>query len=464
MKNTFFSNMTLLNKISIWFIAIILLVTPITMYISYTSIKNRLDMAEVDRLISVNRYVENQLKGGKTPENTSQGLPISVEAYNGILSDKNPTVIHTCDKDLGLQRKECKVQVNSYANVNGQNYKISSYNYVPKTDDILKGMMNAVVSKMLLVILIVAITARILSKHILRPFRHAIDSIHNFRLKDKKKLELLPTTTREFKELNAFLKTMTDKAVEDYALVKEFSENASHELQTPLAVMQSKLELLADTTHIDEKQASLINDMQTALDRLSRVNYSLILMTKLDNREFSTNEELKFCTVVKEAIAAYSDRMAMKGISLLVDMDKDVRVKIHPSLAEILVNNVLGNSVRHNREGGVIQVQLAHRYFQVVNPGSDPGMPTYELFKRFKKSKSCDDSIGLGLSIVKRICKANSFSVYYDYIEGWHALTVYFDAEDTHVAYNPSIELGQTTSLISPEESHKWAPQLQNGI
>ncbi len=421
--------MNLVNKISIWFIAIILLVTPVSMYISYTSIKKRLDNIEIERLKNVNNYVINQIKREETPANSTQGLPIFINVLKGRNFPAKPEIIHTCLKDNGISRNECKIQINSFASIDNKIYKVSSYTYITATKEIMGGMLIALFWKLLLITAIVFITARILSKFILKPFHHAIDRLQKFSIQKKERLELLPTSTKEFKKLNEFLKTMTDKALEDYASVKEFSENASHEVQTPLAIIQSKIELLAET-EINENQAILLTDIQNSIDKLSRINRSLILLTKLNNNEFLTNKELKFCTVEKETLCMYSDHLALKNITLNRNCEKSVYVKIHPTLAEILLSNLLSNAIRHNLEGGKIEINLTKNFFRVSNTGFPPDVPPNELFKRFKKSNQSQESIGLGLSIVKQICEVNNFLVQYDFADGWHTITVYFDSKE----------------------------------
>ncbi|MPS64060.1 MAG: hypothetical protein DI622_05725 [Chryseobacterium sp.] len=423
--------MNLVNKISVWFIAIILLVTPVSMYISYTSIKKRLDNVEIERLKTVNNYVINQIKKGEAPATTTQGLSIAINVLNGKNLPAEPEILHTCLEDNGVSKNECKIQINSFASIDNRIYKISSYTYITATKEIMGGMLIALFWKLLLITAIVFITARILSKFILKPFHHAIDGLQKFSIQKKERLELLPTSTKEFKKLNEFLKTMTDKALEDYASVKEFSENASHEVQTPLAIIQSKIELLAET-EINENQAILLTDIQNSIDKLSRINRSLILLTKLNNNEFLTNKELKFCRVEKEALCMYEDHLALKNITLNRNCEKNVYIKIHPTLAEILLSNLLSNSIRHNLEGGKIEINLTKNYFQISNTGLPPDVPPNELFKRFKKSNQSQESIGLGLSIVKQICEVNKFAVHYDFADGWHNITIYFDQTQLH--------------------------------
>ncbi|TWF40538.1 signal transduction histidine kinase [Chitinophaga polysaccharea] len=417
--------MKLLNKITLWFIGIVFLVTPITMVISRNNIKKHLDQAEIERMKAVNDRVAQQLRAGEKPDRYTHGRPIEIAAVPGPIPEGKVETKkdYAVAEDLG--QKECRITVNSWYKVGNQYYKISSYNYVIRSEEIFRGMLGAVVWKMLLMILTVSITARLLSRKIFSPLRHTMKAIHRFDLKKKKKLQLPETNTTEFKELNAFLTKMTDKAVEDYAAVKEFSENASHELQTPLAVIRSKIELLSET-NIDSVQAALIGDMQNAIEKLSHINRSLILLTKLENQEFKVSESIKFCRVAKDVMATYEDWITMREIKLTSSLDKNIPLSIHPALAEMLISNLLSNAIRHNRDGGQINVLLTASELCISNTGLPPQIPTCELFQRFKKSNQSADSIGLGLAIVKQICEVNNYTVVYDYADGWHSIRVSF--------------------------------------
>ncbi len=418
--------MKLINKITYWFIGIVFLITPFTMYISYTNIKKKIDEAEVERMKDVNERVAEQLKSGEKPDRYALGRPISITPVTGALPAATTEVTEANFFNEDIKRRECRLTVTSYYQVNGMPYRISSYNYVTKADQILKGMINALIIKMLLIILSVGITARLLSRYVLYPFRETMKIINNFDVKKKQRIVLPATTTQEFKELNTFLKKMTDKAMEDYASVKEFSENASHELQTPLAVIRSKLELLAETK-IDACQASLIADTQNAIDKLSKINRSLTLLTRLDNHEFATSDDIKICRITKDVLAVYEDWIAHRNLQVSTDLCRNVPVRIHPTLAEMLLNNLLSNAIRHNVDRGSIAIQLTPDRLTVINTGLPPEIPTEELFLRFKKSNQSADSIGLGLAIVKQICEVNQFSISYEYGQGQHIINICFN-------------------------------------
>lgn len=420
--------MKLINKITYWFIGIIFLITPFTVYISYTNIKKKIDEAEIERMEDVNDRVAEQLKSGERPDRYAMGRPIAITPITGALPANKTDIREISYYNDDIKRKECRLTVTSFYAVGGINYKISSYNYVTKADQILSGMVNALIIKMILIVVCVGITARLLSRYVLSPFRQTMKTINNFNLKQKESIALPATTTKEFIELNTFLKKMTDKAMEDYASVKEFSENASHELQTPLAVIRSKLELLAETD-IDACQAGLIADTQHAIDKLSKINRSLTLLTKLDNQEYTTSEDVRICRITKDVLAAYEDWITLRNIQVSTELGKNIPLRIHPALAEMLLNNLLSNAIRHNVDQGCINVVLNHNRLVVSNTGLPPEIPTEELFLRFKKSNQSADSIGLGLAIVKQICEVSRFSIRYDYTGGMHVINICFNPQ-----------------------------------
>jgi two-component system, OmpR family, sensor histidine kinase QseC len=416
--------MKLADKFTLWFLGIILLVTPISMFTTLSNIRSRIDNSEIERLKAVNNEVAEQLRAGTAPDKYSQGRPIIILKIDNALPQKEVQVQkQQCDGTTALN--ECRITVSSYYMINGTNYQVSSYNYVTQSAHILKGMLFTAILKTMIIALIVLLTVRWVSKKILSPFNQTLNSIQKFSIKKKQPLTLAETNTKEFQELNQFLKKMADKAVIEYGLVKEFSENASHELQTPLAVLRSKLELLTETD-IQVNQASLIADMQNAIEKLSRINHSLLLLTKLENQEFEATEEINFTKYVQELLTIYEDRIAIKELTLTRNIDEQVYVKINPALADMLFDNLLSNAIRHNIKNGSIHLRLNKRGIVISNTGPFPVFPTEELFQRFKKSNQCSNSVGLGLSIVKRICELNNFNVTYIYEGDLHTLEVIF--------------------------------------
>ncbi|MBL4676918.1 MAG: HAMP domain-containing histidine kinase [Mucilaginibacter sp.] len=419
--------MKLINKLTYWIMGVVFVVTPFTMTISYRSIKSNINKAEITRLKDVTDKVAGQLKAGVPPQQYMLDRPITVKEVTAMPVDKVQTRNYSF-YNAELKRDECRMDVTSYYNINNKVYAVYTYNYVTQGKQIIMGMIYALAWKIGLITLSVLISGRLVSKYILSPFKQTLKSIETFTLGNKEKLVLPPTSTVEFKELNSFLQNMTDKAVKEYAAVKEFSENASHEVQTPLAVMRTKLELLSET-EINAEQAQLIGDMQYSIEKLVKINRSLLLLTKLNNSEYQTTEMVKFCRITKDMVKALEPHLEVKGLELRNHIGSNIPLQIHPVLAEILLNNLLSNAIRYNDPEGYIDITLTRTRLTVKNPGLAPEVDPAILFQRFKKSNQCADSVGLGLSIVQQICSVNNFEVNYSYENNEHIICVDFGNE-----------------------------------
>ncbi|WP_431215267.1 sensor histidine kinase [Puia sp. P3] len=197
-------------------------------------------------------------------------------------------------------------------------------------------------------------------------------------------MRLPGTSTSEFRELNGFLLKMTDKVREDYQSLKEFTENASHELQTPTAIIRGKLDLLMESD-IHDEQAVLIAEMQNALERLSRIHSSLTLLTKLENQEYEAKEPVNFSRLLREGLASFQELMQMKALRLVAEIEDKIYIPLHASLADLLLTNLISNAIRHNEGTGNIFVRLRREGLVIANSGREPLVPTEELFERFKK-------------------------------------------------------------------------------
>lgn len=415
--------MKLVDKLSLWFIGIVVLLTPVTAYICYYNLERKIDASEIVRLKEMNDIAAKRLAAGQWRDQQADGTSTVVSPLTTALPEERMKVSKTDAHNGQSPGLLSLLTVNSYVSVGNVNYRISSSNYIPSGQQIRNAIMDTVVWKLLLIILCVCVTARLVSQKMLWSLRQTMKTIQHFNVKQK--VDFPRSRTREFKELNSFLQKMTDKAVDEYASVKEFSENASHELQTPLAILRNKLELLSET-NIEEDQAELIGDMQNAIEKLSKINRSLVLLTKLENNEYTVSENIRFCKIAKDILAAYEDRIGMKRLTVTTDIDKSIYLQIHPTLADMLVNNLVGNAIRHNVEDGKIELILTHKRFVIRNTGLPPEMPTEELFQRFKKSNQSSDSVGLGLAIVKQICEVCGFSISYNYKNQLHVVQIEF--------------------------------------
>ena len=309
--------------------------------------------------------------------------------------------------------------------MHGKHYHISASNLVAEPDEIAEGVIESLGWTFGLLLGVVGLLSRFLSRRLLVPFNQTLRAIGAFSVTRPEPLRLAPTRTQEFTQLHRFLEQMTTKAASDYRSLKEFTENASHELQTPLAVIRGKLELLMES-EISEKQAGLILAAHNAVEKLSKTSQALSLLTRLENQEYRATEPVDLSTLLHHALDAFHELFVMKGLTLEKQIAGPVPVRLNPGLADILLNNLLGNAIRHNHPDGCVSVTLTAAAFRIRNTGAPPPVPTETLFERFRKSNQSSDSSGLGLAIVKQICTLNGWDVRYGYHQGWHQLEVRF--------------------------------------
>jgi signal transduction histidine kinase len=196
--------------------------------------------------------------------------------------------------------------------------------------------------------------------------------------------------------------------------MKEFTENAAHEMQTPLAVVQSKMELLLQDPNLNDQQVQAIVDSSTALSRLSKLNQSLLLLAKIENNQYETNEKLDLVEITKKYLNLFDEVIKDKQVQVKCSFDSNFAVSLHPLLADSLVSNLLGNAVKYNYHGGSINIEVKESSYTITNTSHLPAINQTQLFKRFNKAKNpSNNSNGLGLAIVKKICDTHQLSISY---------------------------------------------------
>ncbi|MFS4473121.1 sensor histidine kinase [Chryseobacterium sp. T20] len=264
---------------------------------------------------------------------------------------------------------------------------------------------------------------RRLSSSVWKPFRSTLDQLKTFNLNSQNTIEFPASDTAEFEELNQSLYKLIERNVSAYKTQKEFTENASHELQTPLAIIKNKLDLLLQDQNLTEKQYRIAEDINRALTRSSRINKNLLLLAKIDNNQFDSSEIISFGHLLHQSIDILREHFEQKNISVTENISNEVQVSGNNILAEILINNLLINAIRHTAVGGSISVQLTHSVFEVSNSGTEK-LNTDFLFKRFSKLSTDNSGSGLGLSIIQEICRFHQWTINYRFENQHHIFSV----------------------------------------
>lgn len=478
--------MKLTTKFTLWYFGIMLVVLLIGGAIVYYEIQGKISRVEVARHQRLNDIIAQQVRTG----GDYTGHPTRKRAVVALVSaDSVPKGISTyytrgIDWNPEFQTNEYRLLVTSFYVINGQHYRITTYSFIPSFYQLLPGVVDSFKWILLLLLVLVIVSAGLISKYILAPFKRTLRVIQYFDLKQKEAIRLPETRTSEFRELNGFLQKMTEKARDDYQSLKEFTENASHELQTPTAIIRGKLDLLMESDIRDE-QAILIAEMQNALERLSRIHSSLTLLTKLENHEYEANTTVCISQLTGEILNSFEELIQLKSLALLTTIEEKVYVPLHNSLADLLLANLISNAIRHNmppagdggaageggvpgggaegggvgaegQGGGVILVNLNREGLVIANTGREPQVPTEELFERFKKGNPGSDSIGIGLAIVRQICDLSHFNIAYQYISCFHVLAISWHPglAASKLLQNLSLPLHNRTRSGWPKANH----------
>lgn len=305
-------------------------------------------------------------------------------------------------------------------------YKITLIKSLLETDDLIEAISIALFVLIALFLMSLYFINIRISKRIWNPFYESLDKIKKYDLTNASKLQLNYSDIDEFNELDKAIESMTDKILSDYKNLKEFTEDASHEIQTPLAVIKSKLELLIQTENLKEEQMLLIQSINDAASKLSRLNQSLLLLAKIENHQYLQKESVNLNDVVRKHIENYRELIEAKGLFLKVNSTSNFVIKINPLLADVLITNLIGNAVKHNMPGGKIVIEMSATYFMISNTGKPLTQDPAQLFYRFKKDNTDSQSLGLGLAIVKKICDTEHIHVKYVFNQPVHQIILTF--------------------------------------
>ena len=295
-----------------------------------------------------------------------------------------------------------------------------------ESDDIIQGIIFSMFLVFIILLIILISFNYFLSKKIWKPFYHTLESLGKFDLQNKIIPEIEASNINEFEKLNEVLKTMMKKMLKDFSIQKEFSENTSHEMKTPLAIIKSKLELLMQSDNYTESQVKLIQNISDTVNRLSRINNALLLITKIENKQYPVNEDLDLGIVIKKHMQIFDELILEKKLISKVDIKSSLRIKMNPLLADMMISNLISNAIKHNIPNGNIIIMLTTHSLKFENTGHKLNFNTDYMFERFAKDRQNPESLGLGLHIVKKIIENSNLHIEYKFENNIHSFNLFF--------------------------------------
>ncbi len=414
--------MKLINKISRYFlfgsIPIFIIVSAGLYFVIENTITNETD----EQLINISRKVEQELQGGKAVS----FLPfVEINLVNKIEAQKykfEDVLLASKDDDEGEPFR----QLTTYAKVNGLDYKIITRISLIEKEDMLFTIMSITIAAIFFLFLIMYLTNKFISKNILKDFYHTLKTLESFSLKSDDKLQLTNSTIEEFEQLNKSLLFLAEKAKSEYRSLKEFSEEMNHEIQTPISVIKSKLELLLQSNELTEDNLALLETSLKNLNKLERINKSILLLNKLEHKDLFESTQLNLSEEIKNVLNDYNDFILTKNLSVKLSLDENLTITANHSLINILLSNLISNAIKHNIYSGKINIELKNNVLVISNTGQVPNGNTEKFFERFYKESALTESVGLGLTIVKKICDLYNYKIKYNIDKGLHNLNLFF--------------------------------------
>ncbi|HEU4789632.1 MAG TPA: HAMP domain-containing sensor histidine kinase [Flavobacterium sp.] len=420
------NNKKLLNKTTNGFLAfaivILLIAAPLFYYISQqlyiyetdevlhfhkgAFIKESLKdftQADIDLWNKYNRDVMIVADMGVTKDSTSGGM-----LFDSIAHEKEPFRILYAPVDINGKR----------------------YTYTEKINLLeMEGMVFSIAFMFLFIIIALLIGIIWISKatatKIWSPFYNTLNQIEDFEIDKNKPPLFIPTDIDEFNRLNTSLERLIKKNTAIYKSQREFVENAAHELQTPLALFQTKIDTLTQLD-LNKEQSNLVASLNMHVSRLNRLNKNLLLLSKIDNESFLEKNTIVLNDYIKKHLDFFTEQANAKNLTIITEFTSTLSVTGNPALTEVLINNLFLNAIRHNEKNGKIIITTLEDELIFLNSGQTTPLQIKKLFNRFSKTDPSTQGNGLGLSIIKKITEVNHWKINYSFSNNLHSFRIKF--------------------------------------
>ena len=332
--------------------------------------------------------------------------------------------------ELEDEDEPVRVMCTAFRMPDGQYYELKLMISILERDDMVEAMLWYLGALFLLFLICTSIGIQLVLKGVFRPLHRLLDWLHC--IQPGKEVPPLdnPTKIREFRQLSDAALDMGNRSYKAYEEQKQFIENASHELQTPLAIVRGKVELLAESEGMTEQQMEQLDEIYATLGRAVKLNKSLLLLSRIENGQYTEMEDVSVDEILDELLPDLMDIYEHKQVRLIRKREEQpFIIRCNHSLAQILVSNLVKNSLLHNREGGELQVLTTPTSLVIKNTGDVP-LDGEKLFRRFYHGMDGKkDSTGLGLAIARSIALSSSLKLTYEWQDGMHPFRLVKESE-----------------------------------
>lgn len=396
----------------------------------YWLIINKIDSELDEHLLTDKAYVIDLLKVNECASifKVNVGEKVNVAKipiqtfYQNTFRDYNIEGKEGDEDDDRVTFRELRFQ----AKVNNKYYEISLAHSLSEGQEIAEYIATSIFIFLIFSLVILFVLNRKISKYIWTPFYSTLSEMKDWTIKNHKPLSLKANNIDEFTELNTTVSSFTQKISMDYTNLKELTENISHEIQTPVAIISAKVETLMQEENYSEKQKLLLSQTYKTIQKLKKINETIITLTRIDNSQFVDNESIDLSNAINNKLEELAEFIKIKNIKINKQL-APVIISINLALLNMLLNNLFINAIKYNLPAnGSIDIISSENYIMIKNTGENLPIDKENIFARFKRYKNSDDSIGLGLSIIKKIVDFFNWEISYEYETGTHAFKIWW--------------------------------------
>lgn len=415
--------MKLINKtqrIYLTLVIVLLIVwSGVFLYAISSAIQNNIDETLQSELQATVRQAKREkvLQVSSTQFMTVKAIP---NVRDTTIRFRDTTLFNSVEQETFPYR-----QVSTQVRIGGKGYQITMRRSMVEYDDLFETILIMEIIFVALLIGGLFIINRTILQRLWRPFYNTLRQLTGYEIEGRP-IDWEETEIDEFQRLNEVLKDMIGQIEKEYQSLKAFTENASHEIQTPISSMLNRIEVMLQDESLSKEQWQRLQQVEQAARKLSRLNKALLLLTKIENRQYPQTETIDLADLIKDLVPEYQSLAEAKNISMELNIESGAMAEMNPELAEMMLRNLLSNAIKHNVNGGEVQVYLRSNELVISNTGPEPDGDPAKYFERFQKAETSSKSLGLGLPIVAAIAQTAGFTIDYHYENNAHVIEMMF--------------------------------------
>ena len=369
------------------------------------------------------------LSGEELPQgNDGSNNSFEVRAVDSNYAAPHPHLMYH-DENIYIpdkrEQEPARVLTSIFSDAEGQFYELMVMTPTFEKNDLFEAVLAWIVVLYVALLFIVLVVTMIIFRRSLQPLYDLLHWLDAYRPGGRPQSVPNKSDVEEFRRLNVALQQAVDRSEELFERQSQFIGNASHELQTPLAIIGNRVEWLLDSPSITEEEAGELFKIQKTLSRAVRLNKTLLLLTKIDNGQFPESVEVDIVTALEEGVESYGDVYAVREVNFTYNLPAELKITMNESLATTLISNLVKNAYVHTPQGGDAHIEIVGRTLRVSNTGSEP-LDKEHIFERFYQAARKEGSTGLGLALVAAVCRYYNLRLEYFFADGKHNFEVEF--------------------------------------